>query len=65
MQTNKENNPPNAGMGRGENVLLLGNAYGGGLSQPRETVNLLSCGHCEGVVVLNKRDCIRCWQIVG
>lgn len=41
MQTNKEDNPPNEGMGQGENETRLGNAYGGGLAQPRETVHLL------------------------
>lgn len=53
MQTNKEDTPPpHAGMGRGENETLLGNAYGDRLSQPRETANLLFYGHCESGVAL-------------
>lgn len=52
MQTKKEDNPPDAGMGRGENETLLRNAYGGGLAQPREVVNLLLYSHCESVVAL-------------
>ena len=50
MQTNKEDNPPNEGMGeekmRHSWEMLVE------VAQPREMVNLLVYGHCESVVAL-------------